>query len=376
MHNSLRLCSPSSLWDRLIEQDCTGACFESGRREVYAACDDGTWPDPPVRTGPDDNTRAHLRGLPSCLDPFRRDPRCRGRNPAFETRLAGPSRWNQSAYRENLIQSPDDDYELISAEVGEYVRAGGGAIVELTVIGLNPAPEALRRLSKDLGVHIVSCAGFYVSALHPPWVEDMSVSQLTDFLHKEVTDGMGVRRYDPASSGDRYVRDAVRRRGAGAAGIRSGWRSRPTHPINVHCHPPALEVVQRILDILEEEGHRLDRTSLSHLDEITDLDYHRAVLGREALVGFDSFGQDGYFEPTWKSKSDRAKLETMLALGRGRVRGSTADVPGHAQEVLPAPLRGLGYNHVLARVVPRMKVTYGVDDELIEKLLVTNLPGC
>ena len=120
----------------------------------------------------------------------------------FETRLAGPSRWNQSAYRENLIQSPDDDYELISAEVGEYVRAGGGAIVELTVIGLNPAPEALRRLSKDLGVHIVSCAGFYVSALHPPWVEDMSVSQLTDFLHKEVTDGMGGTSVRPGIIGE------------------------------------------------------------------------------------------------------------------------------------------------------------------------------
>ena len=120
----------------------------------------------------------------------------------FETRLAGPSRWNQSAYRHNLVQSPDDDYELISEEVGEYVRSGGRTIVELTVIGLNPEPGALARLSEDLEVHIVAGTGFYVSALHPPWVEDMSVSALADFLRREVTEGMGGTSVRPGIIGE------------------------------------------------------------------------------------------------------------------------------------------------------------------------------
>ena len=290
----------------------------------------------------------------------------------FETRLAGVSRWNQSAYRNNLVQSPEHDYELISEEVGEYVRAGGGTIVELTVIGLNPEPEALLKLSEDLGVHIVAGVGFYVSALHPPWVEGMSVPQLTDFLRTEVTEGMGSTAVRPGIIGEIGtsetlfdVEERVLRASARVA-VETGT------PINVHCHPPALEVVQRILDILEEEGHPLDRTSLSHLDEITDLEYHRAVLGRGPLVGFDSFGQDGYFEPTWKSKSDQAKLETMLALVDAGFEDQLLMSQDMHKKHYLLRYGGLGYNHVLARVVPRMKVTYGADDALIEKLLVTN----
>ena len=290
----------------------------------------------------------------------------------FEVRLAGPSRWNQSAYRHNLVQSPDDDYDLISEEVGEYVRAGGGTIVELTVIGLNPAPEALRRLSENLGVHIVAGTGFYVRAFHPPWVEGMSVSELTNFLHKEVTEGMDGTSVRPGIIGEIgtseslfEVEERILRASARVA-------VETDTPINVHCHPPALEVVQRILDILEEEGHRLDRTSLSHLDEITDLDYHRTVLGRGALVGFDSFGQDGYFEPTWKSKSDQAKLETMLALVEAGFEDQLLMSQDMHKKHYLLRYGGFGYNHVLARVVPRMKVTYGVDDRLIEKLLVIN----
>ena len=290
----------------------------------------------------------------------------------FEVRLAGISRWNQSAYRENLVQSPEDDYEMIREEVGEYVRAGGGTIVELTTIGLNPAPAALARLSADLDLHIVAGTGFYVRALHPPWVEGRSVAELTEFLGREVTEGMGGTSIRPGIIGEIgtserlfAVEERVLRASARVA-VETGT------PINVHCHPPALEVVQRILDILEEEGHPLNRTSLSHLDEITDLDYHRAVLERGPLVGFDSFGQDGYFEPTWKSKSDQAKLETMLALAEAGFEDQLIMAQDMHKKHYLLRYGGFGYNHVLTRVVPRMKLTYGVDDGLLEKLLVTN----
>ena len=290
----------------------------------------------------------------------------------FETRLAGVSRWNQSAYRSNLVQSPEHDYELISEEVGEYVRAGGGTIVELTVIGLNPDPRALARLSGDLGVHIVAGAGFYVQALHPPWVENMSADDLTDFLHKEVTEGLQGSSVRPGIIGEIGTSEALFDVEERVLRASARVAVETDTPINVHCHPPALEVVQRILDILEEEGHPLHRTSLSHLDEITDLDYHRAVLRRGPLVGFDSFGQDGYFEPTWKSKSDQAKLETMLALVEAGFEDQLLMSQDMHKKHYLLRYGGLGYNHVLARVVPRMKVTYGADDALVEKLLVTN----
>ena len=290
----------------------------------------------------------------------------------FEVKLAGTSRWNGAAYRNNLSQTPDEDYELIAEEVGEYVRAGGRAIVELTPIGLKRAPEALRRLSNELDFHIVAGTSFYVKAYHPSWVEDTDVDQLTAHFFKEVTEGLGETDVLPGILGEigtsETLFDAEERVLAAAArvGIETDT------PVNVHCHPPELGVVHRILDILEGEGHSLERTSLSHLDEITDLAYHKSVLDRGVSVGFDSFGQDGYFEPKWKSKSDQVKLETMLALvDAGYEDQLTMAQDMHKKHYL---LRygGYGYNHVMSRVVPRMRTTYGVDDALIDRLLVAN----
>ena len=290
----------------------------------------------------------------------------------FDVTLAGISRWNGSAYRNNLSQTPDEDYDTIVEEVGEYLEAGGRTIVELTSIGLNGAPEALRCLSNDLDFHIVAGTGFYVKALHPPWVEDMDVDALTAFLHKEVTEGLSETDVLPGIIGEIGTSEtlfpAEERVLAASARVAVATGT----PINVHCHPPKLEVVQRILDILEGEGHSLERTSLSHLDEIVDLDYHRAVLERGALVGFDSFGQDGYFEPTWKSKSDMTKLKTMLAMAEAGFEDQLIVAQDMHKKHYLLRYGGYGYNHVMARVVPRMRASYGVDDAFIEKILVTN----
>ena len=72
-------------------------------------------------------------------------------------------------------------------------------------------------------------------------------------------------------------------------------------------------------------------------------------------MGFDSFGQDGYFEPTWKSKSDQAKLETMLALAEDGFEDQLIMAQDMHKKHYLLRYGGFGYNHVLARVVPRMK---------------------
>ena len=97
-----------------------------------------------------------------------------------------------------------------------------------------------------------------------------------------------------------------------------------------------------VLDLLEAGGHDLRRTSVSHLDEIVDIDYHVTALDRGIITGFDSFGQDGYFTPTWKSRSDLTKMKTMVRAHRAGIRGPARDVAGHGQEALPAPVRRHG----------------------------------
>jgi phosphotriesterase-related protein len=290
----------------------------------------------------------------------------------MEPRFGGLSRWNGSSFRDNLRQLPDQDYALVTDEVRAFLDAGGNCIVELTLEGINPFPEALRRISEDLDFHIVEGVGFYVDATHPEWLAEASVEQIEGHLLAEVREGVRRTGVLPGIIGElgtsEQLTDAeerVLRAGARVAG-QTGL------PINIHCHPPELPVVLRVLDVLEEEGHDLTHTSLSHLDEITDLDYHEAVLQRGVITGFDSFGQDGYFEPTWKSLSDHEKASTMVALIERGYEDQLVVSQDMGKKHYLQQFGGMGYDHVLRRVVPRLKANYGVSDAQVQKLLVDN----
>jgi phosphotriesterase-related protein len=286
--------------------------------------------------------------------------------------LGGLARWSNAAFLDNLRQHPEADYETIRDEIADFVVAGGGCIVELTIEGITPYPEALRRISEDLDLHVVEGVGFYVKATHPEWLEQASVDELEAHLHREVTEGVHGTGVRPGIIGE--IGTSTQLEPAEERVLRASARvaQRTGLPINVHCDPPALEVVLQILDVLESEGHDLTHTSLSHLDEITDLDYHEAVLQRGVITGFDSFGQDGYFEPTWKSLSDLEKMQTMVSLIERGYEDQLVVSQDMGKKHYLKRDGGMGYDHVLQRIVPRLRGSFGVGEATIEKLLVGN----
>ena len=290
----------------------------------------------------------------------------------FEARFGGPARWNGSAFRDDLHQSPATEYQMVAEEVKEFVDAGGGCIVDMTNGGLNPSPPDLKRLSEELDVHIVAGCGFYVHAFHPAWVEDASVDEIGAFLVKEIDDGLGESGIRPGIIGEVGTSETLFPceerilEAAGRAAEQTGT------PVNIHAHPPELPVLMAVLDRLEAGGHDLRRTSVSHLDEIIDIDYHVATLDRGVLVGFDSFGQDGYFTPTWKSRSDLTKMRTMVRLIELGYEDQLLMSQDMGKKHYLLRFGGMGYDHVLRRIVPRLQDSFGLTDELIHKLMVTN----
>jgi phosphotriesterase-related protein len=290
----------------------------------------------------------------------------------FEARFGGLARWNGSAFREDLHQSPETEYEMVAEEVSEFVRAGGGCLVEMTNVGLQPSPAGLRRLSERLGLHIVEGSGFYVHATHPDWVENASIEQIERFLLDEIDKGIGGSGIRPGIIGEIGTSETLypceqRILLATARAARSA-----DMPVNIHAHPPQLPELMKILDLLESEGHDLRRTSVSHLDEIPDIDYHVKALERGVITGFDSFGQDGYFTPTWKSRSDLAKMTTMVRLIELGFEDQLVMSQDMGKKHYLLRFGGMGYDHVMRRIVPRLKESFGVSDAVIRKLLVDN----
>ena len=304
-------------------------------------------------------------------DPSELHDRSIGERP-LEPRTAGIARWNGSGIRDNLALLHDDDYDLLRGEVAEFVDAtdGKGVLVELTIVGINPQPAALLKLSNDLDLHIVEGCGYYVHGTHPESLEDKSVDEIADELHKIVTEGFDGTSVRPGVIGEIGTSEELEPceirvlQASARVAIKTGL------PINIHAHPPKLPVMMRILDVLEEAGHDLRRTSISHLDEIWDLDYHTHILKRGVITGFDSFGQDGYFSPTWKSMSDHTKMTTMVALIEKGFEDQLVMSQDICKKHYLLEFGGLGYDHVVRRIAPRLKTVFGVDDAIIDKLLV------
>jgi phosphotriesterase-related protein len=291
----------------------------------------------------------------------------------FGPEHAAASRFSWHAFRDSMCQLPDDDYDLVRDEVVEFKKAGGGCIVELTLEGAKPAPEALRRISEELDLHVVAGCSWYVHATHPEWLETADVDAIAQDLLKTVRDGIHGTGVQPGIIGEIGTSEELFPceervlRAAAHVARQTGL------PINIHCHPPELQVVMRILDVLQEEGHDMSRTYLSHLDEIEDLDYHEAVLSRGAIVGFDSFGHEGgYFTPTWRSRSDLEKMSTVVALvDRGYDDQLVLSQDMHRKHFLHH-FGGYGYDHVLTRIVPRLQNVLGVSASSIQKMLIDN----
>jgi phosphotriesterase-related protein len=211
-----------------------------------------------------------------------------------------------------------------------------------------------------------------VQPRHPEWVAGSSVDDLEARLLAEVEHGLEGTDVRPGLIGELGTsaelhpdEERVLRAGARVA-RRTGL------PINIHCDPPRrVGVVLQILDVLESEGADLRRVSLSHLDEIEDLDYHQAVLQRGVITGFDSFGHEGgYFNPTWRSLSDMAKMTTLVELARrGYEEQLVLSQDMHRKHFLHR-FGGHGYDHVLQRIVPRLRTTYGLDEATLDAMLV------
>lgn len=290
----------------------------------------------------------------------------------FEARFAGASRWSSHTVRDNLALDPVADLDMVREEVAIFrdATSGAGCLVELTPEGIGAAPQHLRRLAEHLDMAIVSGAGFYVEAHHPSWVARAEQDQLTEHIVAEVEVGRAGTSVRAGIIGEIGTSEALHPEETRVLRAASRAARRTGVAVNVHCHPGPREVTHRILDIIESEGLDLSRVYLSHLDEIADHDYLASVADRGVTIGFDSFGQEGYFSPRWRALSDMEKGAMLMWLA-GRGHGEQLVV---GQDVCKkqhlARFGGMGYDHVVSRVAPRLREHEGMTVELERQVLV------
>ena len=295
--------------------------------------------------------------------------------------------YNAANHADLLLGSVDTAVE----ELRSFKAEGGGTLVELTAIGIGRDPVGLARIARASSTNVVMGTAFYVAAVHPPEMEEMTIEQVADVMVSEVVYGVALDTESPSSGegASHSLNTGIR---AGIIGeVGCSW---PLHPNEIkvlqaaafaqRCtgaaitvHPGRDETApMQILEILRAAGADLTRTVMCHVDRtVFQRETLRALAETGCYLEYDLFGnyQSGWypFNPEVELLNDAGRVEIIKWLceqGWGRQVLIAQDICNSHRL---AKWGGHGYGYILQEVVPRMR-SKGVTEQQIEDFLVNN----
>ena len=276
---------------------------------------------------------------------------------------------------EHLINSPpvsarpDPDYRIDDVdkaieEVRIYQRAGGSALAEMTGIGYGRDVEAIKYISEQTGLHIVSGSGFIMESLFPLEAFEYTEGQLADLLVKEVTEGVG----------DTGIRTGMLKCGT------SPGRMTPTEEkvmravakahlvtgatINTHTMGGTMALSQ--IEVLTSEGVDPSRIIIGHVDrQSLAFGYFKLLLGKGVYLGIDNIGKTKYYP-------DNLRIEILKELfALGYVKQILLSDDNGRQSYFASYGGGPGLDYIPRVFVPMLREA-GVSDEDIYQMTVLN----
>ena len=274
-----------------------------------------------------------------------------------------------------LIGDELDDEQRSGAEAATLVAAGTRAMIEATPIGLGAHPEAVARISRAVGLHVVHTTGAHHSGHYSPdhpllsapedeltsrFVEDVEVGIRTASGGTALSpDGAPVRA-GIVKGGARYWSiDAFGRRvlaACAATALRTG--------VAVMVHLDHGSAAHEVLDLLATDGLPAERVVLAHMDRNLDPGLHASLIERGAYLGYDGAARH-------REAPDSALLDcltrTVAAAGDRRILLG-GDVARASRYRAYGGLPGLDY--LDRRFLPRVREAIG--PESVQQLTVAN----
>ena len=283
--------------------------------------------------------------------------------------LIGDLRWNAVSNKFNLSL---DDPEVTVAELRRFHTAGGRGIVDVTPVGIGRRVAELPAISERSGVHIMLGCGFYRGPSHPSWIAEKSAEDVAAYLIDELDNGLDGTGIRPAIIGEIGTTDPVTDdelkvlQGSAIAAVCTGAA------ISVHLDPQGQYQAPRILEWLVDHGADPARVVFGHSDEILDLDNHRRLMDSGATVEYDLFGTEFYYPGRGNYATDYERMEAVARLvSEGYADRLVLAGDVHLKMMLTA-YGGMGYAHVMGRIVPFLKDEFGVGSKDLNRILVDN----
>ena len=269
----------------------------------------------------------------------------------------GALRRNPYALRDNLVI---EDLEAQVREVQAFRKAGGGAIVDCTSIGLRRAPLKLREVSRRTGVRVISGCGYYTYDTHPADMDSRTAESLADDIVRDLTEGMDGTGVRAGVIGEIGTSDPIRPNEVKSLKAAALAHRRTGAPLQIHTYPwgrTGLEAIR----ILAEGGVPPARIVICHVDVEIHLDYIRDLLRAGVYVEFDNFGKEFYIDAAdrvgftggmFERDLDRVRaLKALAEEGFDRQLLVTNDI---CLNQMLLRYGGWGYGHILNHIKPMM----------------------
>jgi len=280
--------------------------------------------------------------------------------------------------RYHWYQNLDDVTLLDEAEAVEEARrfkiAGGGSIVEMSNIGLGRDPEALARISRATGLHVLMGCGYYLAASMTPDFDNKSEQEITDEIVRDIVDGVGDTGICAGYIGEIGCSWPMDPREIKS--LKAAAKAQQLTGAHLNVHPgQAEEAAFRIVEILEDAGADLTRTTIDHIDRAVRLPENRLRLAEKGItLEWDLFGREGYYPRQRRLidlPTDHQRINEIQALiDAGYINQIliSQDIWNKHQRVRYG---GWGYDHILRNTVPAMRAK-GMTRGQIETLLIEN----
>lgn len=277
-----------------------------------------------------------------------------------------------------------DNFDVAVDELREYVKLGGGTLVDVTPPDIGRDLPALQAVSRLTGIHIVAGSAHYVHLAQPATLADESVEAVAEGFVSELREGVGPSKVRTGIIGEIGTSDPIRPgeektlRAAALASTQTGAA------ITVHNHP-GTRTGHEVFRILEAAGADPSRIVMGHLDiALGHLDmtldeavkYQASLADYGCYIEYDGVGNEAYFEaggydePFWEP-SDRVRAEAVVRLldaGYGDRLLFSHDV---CHKYHLTRYGGFGYGHILRTFTQNLR-DFGLGDAQLQQILVDN----
>ncbi len=184
--------------------------------------------------------------------------------------------------------NPRHVLSVMKPYLDEISRIGVTGFVECSTIGVGRNPEILRKLAAKTNINIIAPTGVYREAYVPAYIRKMTIEGLADLWVKEINQGINETHTKAG-----FIKMAVSDEGITPleeknlqAAVITSQRTGAV----IACHTIGGKLAEKLINLLESQGHNLERFIWTHAQSEPDIGYQLRTAQRGVYISIDAIG--------------------------------------------------------------------------------------